>query len=369
MNVAIVTHKVLRGDGQGRVNYEIALGAIECGHKVILIASSIAPELKVNTNVQWIQIEVKGWPSDLIRHQIFAVKSGLWIIRHRAEIDRLMVNGFITWAKSDINTAHLVHSSWVKRKQEVRVVSSLKSVYQTIYTRLNAVLERKAYALAKSVVAVSTQVKKELLDIGVPESRISVILNGVDLEEFHPGKVDRSSLGLPPDVPLAVFIGDIRTTRKNLDTTLKAIKRTPNLHLAVVGRLDASPYPEVAKQLGMEDQVHFLGFRKDTEDILRACDFLVLPARYDPFALVVLEAMATGIPVVLSSTVGASEIVTPECGVVIKDPEDVEALARGIESLLTDPQRRLQMGTAAREIAMRHGWIDMTKQYMALLEK
>ena len=369
MNIAIVTHKVIRGDGQGRVNYEIALSALERGHGVILIASSIAPELQNREGLRWIQITVDGWPSDLIRNQIFAARSALWIKRHRGEFEKLMVNGFITWAKSDINTAHLVHSTWVKIMQDAPMVYSIKSIYQSIYSRLNAKLERKAFAKAKKVVAVSRKVRQELLDIGVPDSRIEVILNGVDLEEFYPGRSDRTSLELPEDVPLALFIGDILTTRKNLDTALNAVKRIQNIHLAVAGRLDGSIYPGIAEKMGIKDRIHFLGFRKDTANILRSCDLLVLPARYEPFGLVVLEAMASGIPVVLSSTVGASELVTQECGVVISDPNDDEALALALESIISDPERRLKMGAAAREAAQKYGWKDMTLRYIALLEQ
>ena len=93
----------------------------------------------------------------------------------------------------------------------------MRGTYQGFYTALNANWERKAFDRAKVVVAVSEKVAQELVAIGIPRDRIRVILNGIDLQEFAPGIVDRQKRGLPEEVPLALFAGDIRTPRKNLD--------------------------------------------------------------------------------------------------------------------------------------------------------
>ena len=205
---------------------------------------------------------------------------------------------------------------------------------------------------------------------GVPRDRIRVILNGINLQEFAPGIVDRQKWGLPEEVPLALFAGDIRTPRKNLDTVLHSLVQVPQLHLAVVGGIAGSPYPELARSLKLENRVHFLGFRQDVPDLMKAADFLVFPSRYEPFGLVVLEAMATGIPVITAATTGAAQLVTPDCGIVLPDSEDTQALAEALHQLVKcDRQQRQQMGQVARAIAEQHSWANMASNYVNLFEE
>lgn len=379
MRLCIVTHRVVLGDGQGRVNYEVAWEAIRRGHHVTLVASSVAPELQQNSQVNWIDIPVKGYPTQLLSQMVFSMQSGLWLHKHQREFDLIKVNGAITWARGDVNAVHFVHSSWLRfsygnaRRSVANPPQqrrSLRSTYQWFYTALNARWEKKAFDQAKVVVAVSEKVAKELIEIGVPPECIRVILNGVDLQEFAPGAVDHQKWGLPENVPLALFAGDIRTPRKNLDTILNALVQVPELHLIVVGATAGSPYPQLAESLKLEERVHFVGFREDVPDLMKAADFLVFPSRYEPFGLVVLEAMATGLPVVTAATTGAAELVTPECGVVLPDSDDTPALAEAMSRLAKcDRQQKSQMGEAARAIAEQHSWANMASSYVDLFEE
>ncbi|HEY9608350.1 glycosyltransferase family 4 protein [Allocoleopsis sp.] len=378
MKLCIVTHTVMKGNGQGRVNYEVAWEAIRRGHHVTLLASSVAPELQQHSQVNWILIPVQRYPIDLFREMAFSVQSGLWLLKHQREFDLIKVNGAITWAKGDVNAVHFVHSSWLRFSHPDSTRSpvnssqqrrSLRSTYQWFYTALNARWEKKAFGQAKVVVAVSKKVAKELIGIGVPPECIRVILNGVDLQEFAPGTVDRQKLGLPENVPLALFAGDIRTPRKNLDTVLHALVQVPELHLLVVGATAGSPYPQLAESLNLENRVHFLGFRQDVPELMKATDFLVFPSRYEPFGLVVLEAMATGLPVVTAATTGAAEVITPECGVVLPDSDDTQALAEALNRLANERELRHKMGQASRTIAEQHRWSNKAKSYVDLFEE
>jgi glycosyltransferase involved in cell wall biosynthesis len=96
-------------------------------------------------------------------------------------------------------------------------------------------LGKNSLRQAKVVVGVSQRVKRELVETGIPPSGIRVIPCGVNLQEFSPGSANRPLWGLPEDVPLALFAGDIRLNRKNLDTVLHALVDVPDLHLAVAG--------------------------------------------------------------------------------------------------------------------------------------
>lgn len=371
MKLCIVTPCVVKGDGQGRVNYEIAWEAIRRGHHVTLLASRRAPELQNHSQVNWIDIQAKGWPTYLLREIVFAWQSADWLRKHRSELDLVLANGAITLAPGDVNLVPFVHSAWLRSPLHIsRVRRDFYGFYHWLYTVLNARWEKQAFLKAKVVVAVSQRVKQELVDIGVPKEAIRVILCGVDLQEFSPGSADRQKWSLPEQVPLALFVGDIRLNRKNLDTVLHALVQVPELHLAVVGTIEGSPYPQLAAQLELSARVHFLGNPQNVvPELMRTADLFVFPSRYEPYGLVVIEAMASGLPVITATTTGAAEIVTPECGVVLSDTEDKEALARALSTIACDRDRRLQMGKAARAIAQQHSWASMAQTYVDLFEE
>jgi glycosyltransferase involved in cell wall biosynthesis len=216
------------------------------------------------------------------------------------------------------------------------------------------------------MVAVSTKVRDELTALGLSRDRIHVIHNGVDLHDFSPGCVERSALGLPPDVVLGLFAGGIGTPRKNLDTVLRALQSVPELHLAVLGPTEGSPYPVLARRLGVADRAHFLGYRTDVPDLMRTADLLAFPSRYEACSLVLLEALASGLPIVTAETAGGAELVDANCGFVLPDPDDTQALAAVLQQLVASPALRADMGRAARAVAEHHSWDRMAERYLSL---
>jgi glycosyltransferase involved in cell wall biosynthesis len=370
MKLCIVTHKVAIGDGQGRVNYEVAWEAIRRGHHVTLLASSVDLALQQHSQVDWISIPVKGYPLQLVREIAFSTQSAWWLNKHQKEFDLIELNGAITSARGDVNAVHFVHSSWLRSPFNLSAQNlSLRGTYNWFYTALNADWEKKAFRQAKAIVAVSKQVERELVEIGVPPERIRVILNGVDLQEFSPGEAKRQTWGLPEGVTLGLFAGNAQTPRKNLDTVLRALAQVPELQLVVAGTTTGTTYPQLVASLDLSKRVHFLEHRSDVPELMKAVDLLVFPSRYEPFGLVVIEAMAAGLPVITAATTGAAEIITPECGIVLSEPDDIQALAGALSLLTSDRGQRHQMGKAARTIAQQYSWTSMAQTYVDLFEE
>lgn len=370
MKICIVTHSILKGDGQGRVNYEVVWEALRQGHHVTLVASEISPDLAYHAHITWVEISVQGIPTALLSNLVFSAKSAAWLQRNRAKFDLVNTNGAITSAASEVNSVHFVHGAWLRSPAHTsRANPNLYGLYQWLYSALNAHWEKKALNRSQIVIAVSEKVRQEILEIGIPDTQIRVIYNGVDPDEFTIDQGDRRTIGLPEHVPIAFFVGDIRTPRKNLDTVLKALQQTPNLHLAIAGKTDGSPYPQLAKDLGVSDRVHFLGFRKDIVKIMQSVDLFVFPSRYEPFALVLLEAMATGLPVITTSNVGGAALVTPECGIVLPDCENSVDLSAAFIDLSSNPDKCYQMGQASRSIAENYTWKKMARSYVQLFEE
>jgi glycosyltransferase involved in cell wall biosynthesis len=319
--------------------------------------------------LRWIRVSVgRFWPTRLCRQQIFALKSAAWLRLHRHEYDVLHVNGFITWARADVNTAHFVHGGWARSPYyPFRLSGGAWSAYQVVYSRMNAWLEGWAYRRSRVIAAVSEKVAQEIRAGGIDGERVEVVYNGVDTQAFGAASKDRAKFALPDDACLLLFVGDLRTPRKNLQTVLLALVDLPlHVHLVVAGYLPGSPYPEQARALGIESRVHFLGLVKDMPTLMHSVDVFVFPSRYEAMSLSLLEALAAGLPVVTARTAGGAEIIGEECGIVLDDPDDAVALARAIDSLAATPARRARMGEAARELARGFNWTRMARRYLDL---
>lgn len=374
LRILIVTHVVTNNDGQGRVNYEIARAALAAGHSVTLLASKAAPELVAHPLACFVPIAESRLPTRLLQYQLFAWRSGAWIRAHRDEFDVVHVNGFIAWARADVNAVHFVHDGWYRCGfYPFRLLRGPYDAYQVIYTRLNAWCERWAFRRTDTIVPVSEKVAQEVRALGIERARLRVIHNGVDVDEFTPGESDaskqsqRAHFGLPDAPFLLLFAGDLRVSRKNLDTVLRALTQTPpHVHLVVAGILRNSPYPALAASLGLAERVHFTDLVKDMPALMRAVDAFVFPSRYEAMSLVLLEALAAALPVVTARTAGGAEVIGPDCGVVLDHPDDDVALAAAIRGLADDPERARTMGAAARELARTLDWQTMAGRYLAL---
>jgi glycosyltransferase involved in cell wall biosynthesis len=119
----------------------------------------------------------------------------------------------------------------------------------------------------------------------------------------------------------------------------------------------------------LNQRVHFLGYRRDIAQLMRAVDLFVFPSRYEACTLVLLEALASGLPVITATATGGAELVTPECGVVLPDSDDTDALADALSSMMSNPTRMQQMGKAARAVAEQHSWNIMAQTYVDLFEE
>ncbi|MGD0137558.1 MAG: glycosyltransferase family 4 protein [Tepidisphaeraceae bacterium] len=368
MRIAIVAHNLIYGDGQGRINLEIARQALRAGAQVVLVSVTVDPEL-IRAGAVWEKVRVIKRPV-LLRVVQFAAAANRIVDRLRASgrVDHVIANGYTLTRPHDLNLCQFVHSAWLTSEiHDTASAGAINRVYQAIYTRYNARHERRSFRAARKVIAPSRQTADELRQLGVASAKVCVVPNGVACSEFFPGPESRSELGLPEGVPIALFVGNVRTNRKGLGSVLQALADLPEVHLAVVGQTSGSPFLAMAAQLGVERRTHFLGFRKDVAQIMRACDLFVFPSWYDPFGLVITEAMASGLPVITTGRTGAGELLNDKCGTLVSDPADVGALAAALRHWLSDSARRSEAGLACRAIAESNGWVAMANRYLELL--
>jgi len=371
MRILIVTHVVRKNDGQGRVNYEIVQAALAAGHAVTLLAAEAAPELLRHPRVCFVRIAISRLPTRLVQYQMFAWRCGAWIRAHREEFDVVHVNGFIAWARADVNAVHFVHDGWYRCGfYPFRLRRSFYHAYQVLFTLLNIGCEKWAFRHAGTIVPVSQKVASEVRALGIGSARVQVIHNGVDIDEFTPGAPERARFGLPQAPFMLLFAGDLRMSRKNLDTVLRALARTSaDVHLAVAGIVHNSPYPALAESLGLRARVHFTDMVMDMPALMRSVDAFVFPSRYEPMGLVLLEALAAGLPVITVRTAGGAEVITSGSGIVLDDPDDALGLAAAIERLALEPDYARRLGEAAREVARSLSWQAMAERYLSVYDQ
>lgn len=235
---------------------------------------------------------------------------------------------------------------------------------------------RRALRGAARVIAVSEAMARDLVALGIPREKVTVVLTAIDPlpPPALPRAELRARLGLPADRPLALFLGRLSPV-KGPDVLIDAVRllrdRQPEacFVLAGDGQLRA-PLEEAVQAQGLQGQVMFAGFvaRENVADYLAASDLLVLPSRSEGLPHAVLEAMAFSLPVVASAVGGVPEAVSDGVTGALVPPEDPRALADALESLLADAERRAAMGAAGRQAfdAREHTWDRVARELEAI---
>jgi len=161
-------------------------------------------------------------------------------------------------------------------------------------------------------------------------------------------------------------------SRKGLDAAIRALAQAGDgaFWLAVVGRDRAeNDFKDLAAKEGVGDRVRFLGGRNDVRPLYAAADCFILPTRYDPFPNTALEALAMGLPSIVSSRCGAAEVVQQGAGGWVCQPDDPAGLARLMQEAagaLRAGRGRLEHAAAARATAERFGMDAMATQLTQL---
>ncbi|MEJ2642043.1 MAG: glycosyltransferase [Desulfosarcinaceae bacterium] len=203
------------------------------------------------------------------------------------------------------------------------------------------------------VYAPSESTKAELVDKGLPADKVCVYPRGIDTERFNPGKRNgylQKHHGISGGLNL-LYVGRV-SKEKNLHLLVEAMRRMspqyPELNLIVAGE---GPYLAEMKAALRHLPCTFAGYvcGKPLEQLYASCDFFVFPSTTDTFGNVVLEAQASGLPVIVTDRGGPQENMVPdETGLVVAG-DDVEALTAAIVAMLTTPGQIRKMGRAARQ--------------------
>lgn len=241
-------------------------------------------------------------------------------------------------------------------------------------------LARRQYADGQRIfLAISKMVAGHLQRYhGVASQQLRLIYNGVDLQRFSPRHRQRwrdevrSRLAVGDDETVLLIVAHnfrLKGVPAAIEATAQLAAQGHAVRLIVAGGKRHARYERLAARLQAARRVSFVGAVDDAVPYYAAADVYVQPTFYDPCSLVVLEALASGLPVVTSRFNGAGEIIRPDVeGYVIDDPADAMELAAAVRPLL-DRRRAEQMGQAARRLAAAHSLERNCAEVLRLYEE
>jgi glycosyltransferase involved in cell wall biosynthesis len=218
---------------------------------------------------------------------------------------------------------------------------------------------------ADALVALAPAHQRYLVGVeGLNAEQMEIVYNGVDTEVFRPATADektslRAELGISGAGTVFVTVASLKPI-KRLDLLISALAAAgPDVQLLVVGDgPDRFSLERLAADLGIAERVEFTGMRADVDKLLRAADALVLSSRQEAFPMAILEAMASGLPVIATDVGSVRDMVEPDRSAVVVPREDREALAAAVALLSRDRNLARKLGERGRRIAEKRFGID-----------
>jgi glycosyltransferase involved in cell wall biosynthesis len=221
------------------------------------------------------------------------------------------------------------------------------------------------------------------LNVGRP---VTVISNGVDLAVFHPGPANSPTkkrlagrYGFDPELPILLSVGRIDVEKRVevvVQAAARALRRVQGQLLIVGDGKKRRAMMRLSRELGLRNRAHFIGFVAHEDDLpafYRTAYLFAIASDLETEGLVVLEAAASGLPLIAVRATVMPELVEASGAGVVVDPGDARAMSEAMVELLAEPRRAKQYGSAARCMAERHSLDDTLtaheELYRTLLEK
>ncbi|HXJ17807.1 MAG TPA: glycosyltransferase family 4 protein [Candidatus Polarisedimenticolia bacterium] len=284
---------------------------------------------------------------------------------------------------ANVISVHIVFAEFLRQaRAELRLARSPlrawpRLLHRKIYYRLIVALERRIYANPSTMLVLyAKKTARDLERFYGRRDRLPVLYLGLDHTTFNPIRraglrdVARRDLGLAQGRFALLLVGnDLR--KKGLVVLLDALTQLRDLplDLLVAGREDPAPFQGMVHGMALDGHVRFLPPRKDVEFYYAAADAYVGPSLEDTFALPPAEAMACGLPVIVSAENGTCEIISHDVdGMVLDDPADSKTLAAMIRRLYEEPVFRTHLGEKAAVTARQYTWERNGDELAAIFE-
>jgi glycosyltransferase involved in cell wall biosynthesis len=360
--------------GMDAANYGLARYlAGQPGREVHLVAHDVAPELARQPSVH-VHRAPRPFGSHRLGEPLLRRTAARWASRLSTRGGRVLVNGGNA-ETCDATWVHYVHAAF-----EPFGAGAINGRWVAANHRRYARDERRVLARARVVVCNSRRTASDVIErIGIDPRSARVVYYGTDARRFGPTtsegrRAARTALGLTARRRTALFAGALGDRRKNFDTLFAAwtdlCRRSDwDVDLLVAGHgaeLDA--WRARAAATLPEGRLRFLGFRRDMETVIAACDVIVHPARYEAYGLAVHEALCRAVPAIVSAGAGVAERYPDDLrGLLIHDPESPAEIARCLVDWRADATVETRAAAFAGRLRAR-SWDDMGREIVAALE-
>ncbi len=339
--------------GSGVVATETGLRFAQAGHQVHFVSNRVPFRLVDRDDPRvWVhQVETLAYPLFDAPLTTLAEASKLAEVVERYRVDVVHAHYAVPHATAAILAREMVDGP------RPAVVTTLHGTDVTLVGLDRAYLRATRHAIAASdaVTAVSRFLRDETARVLGVERPIEVIANAVDVERFRPGRdPDLRRRFARDDERLLLHVSNFRPVKRVCDVVRAFARLRAELPVRLLMVGDGPDQPKaaaLARELGVEDAVAFLGSFPRVEAVMRVADLFLLPSDGEAFGLVALEAMASGVPVVGSLAGGLPEVVEDGRSALLVPVGEVRALARAAARLLRDPDRHAAFARAARERA------------------
>lgn len=346
MKIALITYHAdsARG-GAERYTADLARALSERGHDVVLLHATSDVGEKI-VGVTYVHAKAGGL-SRAGRYRFF-----LQAIERRLEAEHFdIVHAMLPVHRCDVYQPHAgfafetIDSGHLKRRSRLAREMSRLGNRLNPKRRLYAEVERRLLNSVPppAVICLSKAMKQEVESHFHPDpANVVVIPNAVDLERYDPaahpqaGAQLRSKLGISPGAKIGLFLSQ-DFARKGLTETLNAMAelKDPSFVLLVAGRDKPAPFQRLVSTLGLSRNVIFAGATGDPYAFYAAADVVLFPSRFDPFGLVPAEAVAMGVPPIVSPAAGVSELLTHDRNaLIVQQPSRIQSLAAAIRHAL-----------------------------------
>lgn len=330
--------------------------------------------------VRWVRVPLPRRPG-VLRYVVFHLLAPRALRRHareRGQLPALVQATQGQYLGADICYAHFCHRAYLQDRWSSQTATGWLRLLRWLGYRYNAWSEARAFERTRMVVTPSRGLAAEIEHTYPPlRGRVQAIPNPIDVSGFsRPDGFDRAAqrrtLGIDTGRPALCFaaLGDF--SRKGLSLVLQAMAQmgpsSPSL-IVVGGRPgEIAEFQRQGQALGVSDRVVFTGFQKDVRPFFWAADLFVFPSVYETFALVVMQAMAAGMPAVTTRLHGVEEYAIDGENAWIVERE-ATAIAKAIGQALRDPARLERAADVARRSAMAYDTPAFVERWRQLMKE
>jgi glycosyltransferase involved in cell wall biosynthesis len=367
------------------------------GHQVSVITRQTDPPAPADERIGSVHVrrippagifKGKGWRA-VVPIVTYLLRLSVMLVKEARRFDVIIVSGAKIMPLIVVPLCRVLGKRCIVRVEsffelhEAVSAESLRSMHRVAGRSIAAVASAmRRFVIRRSdyVIAISAEIRAQLLERGVAEARIQGIPNAVDTERFHPVTVEdrqrlRAKLGLPPARTILIFSGRL-SRAKGLPMLVEAwpelVRRHPDAYLVIVGsgKLSfddcESSIREIVRVRRLEDSIRFAGESDRVYEYLQAADLFVFPTEYEGFSLALVEALACAMPVVVTAVGAAPDLIRDGQNGFLFPPKDSAAMLAALHAALGRREDWARIGAAARDSAAPFDLKAVADRYSAL---